>query len=241
MVAALWAYDGWIEITYVGSEVKDPGRNLPRSIAWSTALVIALYVLINAAYIRALGTGPMAGSEIVASDAAGVVLGAAGAGFIALAILVSTLGANNGIVLTGARIPYAMARAGWFFGWLGRVHPRFATPVAALLAQGAVSAALALTGTYQQLFTYVVFVSWLFYAMSCGAVLWLRRTRPAHPRPYRAWGYPAAPVVFIGFSAWLVVTSIVETPREAAVGAAIVAAGLPVYWYFQRRGTRADG
>jgi APA family basic amino acid/polyamine antiporter len=206
----------------------------PRSIAWSLAVVILVYVLANLAFLYVLPVERLAGSPLVASDVATVVLGPVGAAVVAATILVATLGANNGIVLTSARIPYAMARDRRFFAWAGRVHPTLGTPVPALLAQGAVASVLALTGTYEELFTYVVFASWVFYALGCAALLRLRRTRPDLPRPYRAWGYPLAPLVFIGFAAWVVGSAIIETPREAIVGIAIVAAGLPGYWYWGR-------
>ena len=240
LVAVLWAYDGWIETTYVGSEIRDPGRVLPRSIILSTVLVIVLYTLATLAYVWVLSPDAMAkvmtGSQLVASDAARVTLGRAGAAFVAIAIIISTLGANNGIILTAARIPYAMARGGHFFAWAGRVHPRWATPVTALVVQGIIAGALLFTGTYEQLATYVVFASFVFYGMSCAAVVRLRRTRPDLPRPYRAWGYPVTPLVFIGFAAWLVGNTIVEAPRDAAIGAGIIIAGLPGYWYWTKRG-----
>ncbi|MGH7673150.1 MAG: APC family permease [Gemmatimonadales bacterium] len=241
MVAVLWAYDGWIETTYVGSEIRDPGRNLPRSIILSTLIVIAFYVLASAAYSYVLPPARMAGSALVASDAAQVTLGAVGAAFVAAAILVSTLGANNGIILTAARIPYAMARGGLFFRWAGTVHPRFATPMPSLLAQGAISAVLALTGKYDQLATYVIFASFVFYALSCGAVIRLRRTAPAVARPYRTWGYPVTPLVFIAFAAWLVGNTVAELPRESAVGAGLILLGLPGYWYWRRGAHRLGG
>jgi len=242
LVAVLWAYDGWIETTYVGSEIRDPGRNLPRSIVWSTLLVIVLYVLASTAYTYVLSSARAATSELVAADAARVTLGAAGAAFVSVAIIVSTLGANNGIVLTAARIPYAMARGGHFFRWAGVVHQRWATPVPALVAQGAIAVALVFSGTYEQLATYVVFASFLFYAMSCAAVLRLRRSRPDLERPYRTWGYPVTPLVFIAFSAWLVWNTIAEAPRDAAIGAALIVAGLPGYWYWTRgAGSRERG
>src|SRR5204862_4679471 len=137
MVGVLWAYDGWIETTYVGSEIVDPGRNLPRSIILSTIIVIAFYVLASSAYLYVLSPSGVAKSALVASDAARVTIGAAGAAFVVVAILISTIGANNGIVLTAARIPYAMARDGLFFRSQGYVHPRYATPTVALLTQGA--------------------------------------------------------------------------------------------------------
>ena len=235
MVAVLWAYDGWIEITYIGSEVRDPGRNLPRSIIYSTLIVVALYTLVSVAYLYVLSPEAVAGSALVASDAARVTMGAFGATLVAVAILISTLGANNGIVLTAARIPYAMARGGHFFQWAGHVSERFGTPVKALVAQGAIAVALTLSGTYDQLATYVVFASFLFYTISCAAVITLRRTAPDLPRPYRAWGYPFTPLVFIAFAAWLVGNTIAEQPREAAVGAGLIALGLPVYFYCTRR------
>jgi amino acid transporter len=234
MIGVLWAYDGWLETTYVGSEIKDPGRNLPRSIILSTAIVIAFYVLASVAYSYVLSPARMAGVTLVASDAAQVTMGAVGAGFVAAAILVSTLGANNGIILTAARIPYAMARGGLFFRSQGSVHPRFATPVVALVTQGAISSLLALTGRYDQLFLYVVFAQFTFYALGCGAVMRLRRTAPQVPRPYRTWGYPVTPLVFIAFALWLVGNTVVERPRDSAVGAGLILMGLPGYWYWRR-------
>jgi APA family basic amino acid/polyamine antiporter len=240
LVAILWAYDGWIEITYVGSEVKDPERNLPRSIVLSVGLVMALFVLVNVAYLYLLSPSRVSQSSIVASDAAQVVLGTTGAALVAAAILISTLGANNGIVLTSARIPYAMAKTGLFFQWAAKVHPRFRTPVMALVAESAVAITLTFTGTYDQLATYVVFVSWLFYAMSCAAVIRLRQTAPHLPRPYRTWGYPFTPVIFVAFALWLVLNTIVEAPRDAAIGAGIVAVGSPLYWWFSRERTESS-
>ena len=235
MVAVLWAYDGWLETTYVGSEIMHPGRNLPRSIIVSTLIVIALYVLASVAYAWILGPTGMAGSALVASDAATVTMGAIGATLVVLAILISTLGANNGIILTAARIPFAMARGGTFFRAQGIVHPRYATPVVALLTQGAVAVALTALGTYDQLFTYVVFAQFLFYALSAGAVIKLRRSAPRVARPYRTWGYPVTPLVFIAFAIWLVYNTIVETPRDACIGAGLILLGLPGYWYWKRR------
>ena len=235
MIGALWAYDGWLETTYVGSEIKDPGKNLPRSIILGAIIVIVFYVLASVAYSYVLSPARMAGSTLVASDAAKVTMGAVGAGFVAAAILVSTLGANNGIILTAARIPYAMARGGLFFRSQGIVNERFATPVVALVTQGLISVALTLSGRYDQLFTYVVFAQFVFYALGCGAVMRLRRTAPQVARPYRTWGYPVTPIVFIAFALWLVGNTIVELPRDSAVGAGLILCGLPGYWYWRTR------
>lgn len=234
MVAVLWAYDGWIETTYVGSEVKQPERNLPRSIIASALICMALYILVTLSYTYVLGPDRVAGSTLVASDAARVTMGALGAGFVVVGILVSTLGANNGIVLTAARIPYAMARDGLLFRFIGAVHPRWLTPANSLLVQAGISIALTITGQYDRLYTYVVFAQFLAYALMCGAVIRLRRRRPDLPRPYRAWGYPVTPLLFIGFSVWLVYNTIREDPLDSAVGAGLILVGLPVYWYFRR-------
>ena len=241
MLAVLWAYDGWIEVCYVGGEVKDPERNLPRAVVLSTLMTIALFCLVTTSYTYVLSPARMAQSLLVASDAAQVTLGTAGAGLVAATILISTLGANNGIVLTAARIPYAMARDGVLPAWLGGVHPRFLTPTPSLLVQAAIAIALALGGTYDQLFRWVVFAQFLFYAMACGAVVRLRQTAPDLARPYRTWGYPVTPIVFIAFATWLVANTIVEKPGEAAVGAALIVAGLPLYFRRQLWGLLRPG
>ena len=241
MVAVLWAYDGWIETTYVGGEVVRPERNLPRAIIYSALICMALYVLVTVAFTYVLGVDRVAGATLVASDAAQVSLGAIGAGLVAAAILVSTLGANNGIVLTAARVPYAMAREGLLFPWIGAVHPRWLTPANSLLAQAAISIVLTFTGKYVWLYTYVVFAEFVFYALMCAAVLRLRARRPDLPRPYRAWGYPLTPILFIGFALWLVANTIKEDLADSAVAAGLILLGLPCYWYFRRRRTAAAG
>jgi APA family basic amino acid/polyamine antiporter len=237
MVAVLWAYDGWIETTYVGGEVRDPERNLPRAIIYSALICMVLYVLVTLSFTYVLGPDRVAGSKLVASDAARVTLGAVGAGLVAVGILVSTLGANNGIVLTAARIPYAMARDGQLFRFISAVHPRWLTPANSLLVQAGIAIALTISGEYDWLYTYVVFAEFVFYALMCGAVLRLRTRRPDLPRPYRAWGYPVTPVLFIGFSIWLVANTIREDPIDSAVAAGLILVGLPLYWYFKRNRT----
>jgi APA family basic amino acid/polyamine antiporter len=152
---------------------------------------------------------------------------------VAAAIMVSTLGANNGIVLTAARIPYAMARDGLLYAFIGKVHPRWLTPANSLLVQAVISIALALTGKYDWLYTYVVFAQFVFYALLCGAVIRLRRRRTDLPRPYRAWGYPVTPILFIGFSVWLVANTIRVDPVDSAVAAGLILVGLPIYFYFK--------
>jgi APA family basic amino acid/polyamine antiporter len=169
-----------------------------------------------------------------------------------IAILISTLGGNNGIILTVARMPYAMARQGMFCRPQGVVHARYGTPVVALLTQGAIASVLTLVPNclglpglgricsprpiYDQLATYVVFAEFVFYALSAGAVIRLRRAAPQLPRPYRTWGYPITPLVFIVFAVWLVVNTIIETPKDSAIGAGLILLGLPGYFYWRRAG-----
>jgi len=245
MVAVLWAYDGWIEITYVGGEVKDPGRNLPRSIVLATLIAVALYCLVTASFTYVLSPSRMAASPLVASDAAQVTLGRAGAGLVAVAIMLSTLGSNNGIVLTAARIPYAMARDGLLPRALARVNPRFVTPVTSLVVQGVIAIALTWISiepswkdTYGRLFTYVVLGEFIFYALSAGAVIVLRRRAPEMPRPYRTWGYPVTPLVFVLFSVWLIWNTAREQLLDFAVGMALMLVGLPWYWWRRGRWSR---
>jgi APA family basic amino acid/polyamine antiporter len=237
VVAVLWAYDGWIEITFVAGEVRQPERAIHRSLIISTLMVIGLYVLVNVAYLAVLPVAEMARSLLVASDAMKAILGAPGASIIAAAVIISAFGANNGFVITGARIYYAMAKDRMFFASFGQVHAHFATPVPSLLGQGLWASVLVLTGTYEQLFTYVVFASWIFYAMSSAGVLILRKRNPEAPRPYRTWGYPVTPIVFIVFALTLVVVSILENPRDSLVGLAMILSGLPAYWYWKRKET----
>lgn len=234
MILVLGAYDGWIEITYVGSELQHPERDMSLSVVWSTLLVTLLYVGVSLAVIYVLGQSATGQSTLVVADAMKVVLGPAGGALITIAILVSTIGCNNGIIFTSARIPYAMALSGNFFRWAARLNPARGTPNTALVVQGLWASTLALSGTYNQLLTYVVFVGFLFYALSAAAVIVLRRREPELVRPYRAWGYPVTPVVFIGFAGYLIGNAFIETPRDAAIGTGLLLAGLPVYWYCRK-------
>lgn len=233
VLATLWAYDGWIEITFVAGEVRLPQRNVPMSIILSTIIVIVVYCAVNFAYLYVLSADGVAGSSFVASDTAVVLIGGLGATFIAIAVMVSTLGTNNGIVFTAARIPYAMAKERQFFQSFGLVHPRFNTPTVALVIQGVWACVLTLTGTYDQLITYVVFASFVFYGMAAAAVVVLRKRKPNMERPYKTWGYPATPILFVLFAIWLVANTIIEDPRDAAIGAGIILAGWPAYLYWK--------
>ena len=240
LVAVLWSYDGWIEITYVAGEVQDPQKNMPRSLILSTLLVILCYVIVNLAFFSILSVEAISKSALVAADAFTSTIGPAGAALAAIAVMVAAFGCNNGMVLSGARIYYAMASERVFFRSLARVHPRYHTPVLALIVQGVWASLLVLTGTFDQLFTYVIFSSWIFYAMAAGAVIVLRRISPHVARPYRAWGYPYTPVVFILFSLYLVVNTLIHDPRDGIIGLGIILLGLPAYLYWSRKQSATD-
>ena len=234
MVSVLWTYDGWIFITYVAGEVKNPGRNIPLSLVFCMLIVISIYLLINFVFTYTLGIGAMGTSTLVASDSASIFLGEKGAALVSIIILISLLGANNGFILTSARINYAMARNRLFFQQAAKVHPKFKSPANALIIQAVWACALTFSGTYNQLITYIIFASWIFYAMSCAAVIILRKKRPEMKRPFKTPGYPYIPIIFILFAVFLTFNTILEAPRDAAVGAGIILAGLPLYFYWKK-------
>ena len=235
MIAALWTYDGWYGLTCSAGELRDPGRSLPRGLILGTAAVIVLYMLLNLVYIRALSVPEMAGASRIGEAAAGVLFGPAGARLVSLAILVSTFGCLSATILYSSRIYLPMAEDGVFFRRLAEVHPRFRTPVRSLWAQTAWALLLTLSGTYEQLYTYVVFVSVMFHAATAAAVIVLRRTRPDHPRPYRTWGYPAVPALFILACLLLIGNTLAEKPVESLLGLGLLALGLPAYLWFRKR------
>ena len=204
MVAVLWTFDGWIFVTYVAGEVKDPGRNIPLSIILCMVIVLSIYLALNYVLVYVLGFDKMIGSELVMSDAASVFLGGKGAAIITVIILISLIGANNGFVLTSARINYAMSKDGLFFKQASTIHSKFKSPANALLMQCAWSSILTLTGTFNQLITYIIFASWIFYAMSAGAVIILRNKLPDLKRPYKTPLYPWIPITFIFFAVFLI-------------------------------------
>ena len=235
LVAALWSYDGWIEITYIGGEVKNPGRNIPLSILLSILIIIAIYILVNIVFIYLLSISGIAQSQMVASDAISVVLGSIGTILVVLIILVSTLGGVHVNILTSPRIYYAMAREKLFFDSLAKISPKHGTPVLSLIVSGGWSSVLVFSGTFHQLITYVVFVSWIFYAMSCAGVIILRYKQPNLERPYHTWGYPVVPVIFILFSGFLVINTIISDIPNALIGTGIILTGIPAYFYWKRK------
>ncbi len=236
MVSVLWTFDGWIFITYVAGEVKNPGRNIPLSLIFCMLIVVSVYLLLNYVLLFILGFTGMNGSELVVSDAASVFLGNKGAAVVTIIILISLIGANNGFVLSSARINYAMARDKLFFNQAAQIHSRFKSPANALIIQCVWACLLTFTGTFNQLITYIIFTSWIFYGMSAGAVIILRKKKPDMDRPYKTPVYPWIPIIFIFFAIFLTINTIMEAPRDAAIGAGIILAGLPLYYYWKKNG-----
>ena len=234
MVAVLWTFDGWIFVTYVAGEVKNPKRNIPLSLILCMVIVVTVYLALNTVLIYVLGFDQMIGSELVMADAASKFIGGKGAAIVTIIILISLIGANNGFILTSARINYAMARDNRFFKQAAIIHPKFQSPANALIIQCIWACILTFSGTFNQLITYIIFASWIFYGMSAGAVIILRKKKPDMERPYQIPFYPWIPIIFILFAIFLTVNTILEAPRDAAIGSGLILAGLPLYYYWKK-------
>lgn len=238
MLGALWAYDGWQNVAPLAGEIRDPQRNLPRAFVGGTLVVAALYLFVNAAYFYALTPLEIASvpaSSSVATEVLKKFLGPLAVSMTAVALMVSSFGALHASVLANSRIPFAMARDGLFFRSLVRLSPRTNVPVRAILAQAAWASVLALSGSYDALTDSVIFASWLFYGLVTASLFVFRRTMPDTPRPYRAFGYPVIPMLFVLVTAALLINTFVAAPSEALRGVVLLAAGLPFYWYWSRR------
>jgi APA family basic amino acid/polyamine antiporter len=234
MVAVLWTFDGWIFVTYVAGEVKNPKQNIPLSLIFCMVIVVSVYIALNTVLVYVLGFDQMIGSELVMADAASKFIGGKGAAIVTIIILISLIGANNGFILTSARINYAMARDNRFFKQAAFIHPKFQSPANALIIQCIWACILTFSGTFNQLITYIIFASWIFYGMSAGAVIILRKKKPDMDRPYKTPFYPWIPIIFILFAIFLTVNTILEAPRDAAIGTGIILAGLPLYYYWKK-------
>jgi APA family basic amino acid/polyamine antiporter len=234
LVLSLWAYKGWEAVTFSSGEIRNPQRNMPLGLLAGTAVVIVLYVATNLAYLYVFPAGQIARSSRIASDAMNAAVGPIGASLIAGVILCSITGAANGNVLTAPRVFFAMARDGVFFSRFADLHPRLLTPHVSILATGGWAAVLSVTGTFEQLATYVVFGQWIFFGLTVGAVMILRAKRPELPRPYRTWGYPMTPIVFILAALYISASTLVTQPLNAAAGLSIILAGMPAYLYWRR-------
>jgi APA family basic amino acid/polyamine antiporter len=235
LVAALWAYDGWNNVSMVSSEIKNPQKNLPLALVFGTLAVMAIYILANLAYFYVLPASGVAGSDRVAAEMMRRVWGAGGANAVSIAAMISIFAALNGSILTGSRVPYAMARDGLFFKSIGEVHPKYFTPANSIIALSAWSMILILSGGYDQLFTYVIFASWILYGMATASVIVLRFKRPDMPRPYRAVGYPVIPIIFVLVAIALILSTLQKSPRESLLGLGIMATGIPFYMHWRRK------
>ncbi len=236
MIGVLWAYEGWQFVTYSAGEAVNAKRNLPLGLVTGTAALVGIYLLANFGYLAALGPTGAADSNRLAATAVAAVVSPAAAKLVALMILISIFSATNGTMLTAPRVYYAMARDRLFFQRLAEVHPRFKTPAFAVVAGAGWSVVLAVTGTFEQLLTYVVFIGWIFYALAAAAIFIYRRRQPDAVRPYRVPGYPFTPLLFIIAAAALALNTIATQPARAAVGLGIVLVGAPAYLIWRPKG-----
>jgi len=241
IAAALWAYDGWEDLNRVGSEIQNPERNFPRALAGGTILVAAIYLLFNAVCFYALPFSAVASSSHVASDVVESFAGHGAAFWITLAMMVAALGTLNSSIMSGARVPYAMARDGLFFRVTGIVHPRFRTPGGALIFQGVLAALMALTGTFEELTSLFVFAAWIFYALSVVAMFRLRKIAPDMNRPYRTWGYPIVPGLFVAGALALTINIWIQRPVRSSIGLAMILSGLFFYRLWSRKSGAESG
>ena len=248
-VGSLFSADAWNNVTFTAGEVKNPRRNLPLSLALGTGVVIALYILANYVYLNVLplvgdpnGASVLArGIQFAKEDRVGTavmeqVFGAAGGALMAVAIMISTFGCNNGLILAGARVYYAMAKDGLFFKSVGKVHHSYHTPVNALIVQAVWTAILCLSGTYGQLLDYIIFAVLVFYILTIVGLFVLRRTRPNAERPYKAVGYPVLPSIYIVMAVFIDIVLLRYKPQYTWPGLIIVLLGIPVYYLWSRRG-----
>jgi len=239
MIGVLWAYEGWQYVTFSAGETRDPQRVFPRAIAVATFALIVLYLIANAGYVTAVGSIAAAKSDHIAADATAAVLGVTAGKLLSALVLVSIFSAANGLMLTAPRLYYAMARDGLFFRRLATVHDRFGTPVQAIVLLALWSLVLAISGTFEQLLTYVVFAGWIFYGLGALSAVALRRKAPDAARPFRTPGYPVTPLVFAASAALLVLNTLREQPLRASIGMAVVLLGTPAFYVWHARIRRA--
>ena len=233
LVAALWAYDGWNDLNMVAGEIREPERNIPIALILGVATVGALYILVNAAVQYVLPGSAIAASPRPASDAIGLVLGHFGAGIVSAGMAISMLVTLNGTIMSGARVPYAVARDRYFFPALAEVHPRFHTPSVAIVVQAVLTIVLLLLGgNFRQLFSLAIFAEWLFYMIAGSTIFVFRRREPQARRPYKVWGYPVVPALFVAASAVLLYYTFTDNLRNSALGCLVILAGIPVFYYF---------
>lgn len=229
MIACLMGYDGWVQMSFVAGEIKNPQKTILRALAIGLTIVAAVYLLANAAYLRVLSIPEIAASDHVGASAAERAMGPAGGTLVSLIIMLSIVGTLNGCFLTSPRVYFAQARDGLFFRKFGEVHPKYQTPGFAIIAQALWSGVLVVSGSYDTLVDYAMFATWLFYGLMVSGVMVLRRTQPDLPRPYRMWGYPFTPLLFLAVTGWFLVNTLITRPVPAFAGLAFIVAGIPVY------------
>jgi APA family basic amino acid/polyamine antiporter len=239
LVPAMWAYNGFNDLGDVGEEIAHPQKNIPRAILLGLLTVAGLYLLANVVYFRILPFADLMQSQHVASDVVQSFAGSRGAAWLTVAMAISALGALHVVVLTGARIPYAMARDGVFFQFANRIHPSFRTPSGALIFIGVVAALLALSGTYEELYSLFVFAAWIFFALTAIALFRLRRLQPGIPRPYRAWGHPWTTLIFLAAAVALTVNLWMIRPVRSSLGLAVILAGVPFFYHWRKQTGRS--
>jgi APA family basic amino acid/polyamine antiporter len=236
LVAALWAYDGWNDLNMVSGEVRDPERNIPRALIFGVALVGILYMLVNAAVQYVLPAAAIAASARPASDATAAVIGSLGAAIVSVGMAVSMLVAMNGTIMSGARVPFAVARDRYFFSALAEVQPRFHTPSVALTVQAGLAITLLLFGgSFRRFFSLAIFAEWLFYMIAGSTVFVFRKRDPQAVRPYRVWGYPVVPILFVSASALLLYYTFWDNFPDSAGGTVVILAGIPAFYAFARK------
>jgi len=235
MVATLWSYDGWNSLTFMAGEVKSPQRNIPLALILGTIAVIVIYVLTNLAYLYILPIGEIASSSRVAADMMERVFSGYGGAIISVAVMLSTFGSVNATSMTTARVYFAMAKDRLFFESMGTVHPRYRTPTRSIVVQCVWACILTLTGTFDQLFTYVIFAGWIFYGLGAAGIFVLRRKFPRPGRPYRVPGYPVVPLLFVIVATWFVVNTLITNPADSMVGLVLLALGLPFFLYWKKQ------
>ncbi|HTW37199.1 MAG TPA: amino acid permease [Steroidobacteraceae bacterium] len=235
LVPVMWAYNGFQNLGHLGGEIRNPGANIPRSLLGGLLLVAALYVLVDLTYFHVLPVARIAVSQDVASDVATALLGASGARWLTLAMALSALASLHAVTMAEARVPYAMARRGLFFFAAARLHPRFHSPVGALLYIGTLAALMALTGTFEELYSIYIFTMWIFFGIAAVALIRLRVSEPQLVRPYRAWGYPWTPMAFCAAALALTLNLWIDSPVRSSLGVLVILAGIPLYRLWRAR------
>ncbi|NML23438.1 amino acid permease [Pseudoflavitalea sp. G-6-1-2] len=250
LTGAFMAFDGWVNVTFVGGEIKHPQRNIPKSLLVGLLVCIGIYLLVNQAYLYVMPVDAMAASPLVAADAIGIAMGETSGAIVAAMIVICTFGAINGNTMTEARVTYAMGKDKLFWAFTGRPHPRYGTPGNALWLHFAWAAVLVVSGSFDMLADMFTFIAWVAYTFGAVGVFVLRKKMPDHPRPYRVWGYPVVPLLFLGFAGFYVVSTIVndirkynagETPVvNSLLGLSVAALGVPLYLYFRKVKSKAQ-